>query len=49
MIIHDYGNKRFKGVRQAVKEYDQKLIAMGEKPMRLVPIGDLHGSCVIMK
>ena len=49
MIIHDYENMRFKGIRQAVKEYEQKLVAMGEKPMKLVPIGDLHGSCVIIK
>ena len=49
IIMHDYGNAQFKGVRQAVKEYDQKLIAMGEKPLKLVPLGDLHGSCVIVK
>lgn len=49
MIVHDYHNKRFKGVRQAVKEYEQRLIAAGHAPLKLVPLGDLHGSCVIIK
>ena len=49
MIVHDCNNDRFKGVRQAVKEYEQKLIVTGEKPLKLVPLGDLHGSCVIIK
>ena len=49
IILHDFGNTQYKGVRQAVKEYNQKLIAMGEKPLKLVPLGDLHGSCVIIK
>lgn len=49
IIVHDYENMQFKGVRQAVKEYDQKLIAMGKRPLKLVPLGDLHGSCVIIK
>ena len=49
LIIHDYNNTRFKGIRQAVKEYERKLVEFGEKPLKLVPLGDLHGSCVIIK
>jgi len=49
LIVRDYQNARFKGVRQAVKEYEQKLLAGGGAPLKLVPLGDLHGSCVIVK
>ncbi len=49
LIIHDYNNTRFKGIHQAVKEYERKLVEFGEKPLKLVPLGDLHGSCVIIK
>jgi len=49
ILIHDYHNTRFKGVRQAVKEYEQKLIKSGAAPLKLVPLGDLHGSCVVIK
>ena len=49
LIVHDYNNTQYRGVHQAVKEYEQKLIADGEKPLKLVPLGDLHGSCVIIK
>lgn len=49
LLIHDYHNTRFKGVRQAVKEYEQKLIKSGTAPLKLVPLGDLHGSCVVIK
>ena len=49
MIIHDYNSARFRGVRQAVKEYEKKLINSGGAPLKLVPLGDLHGSCVIIK
>ena len=36
-------------VSQAVKEYEQKLIKAGGAPLKLIPLGDLHGSCVIVK
>ena len=49
MIVHDYNNTRFKGVHQAVREYEQKLAAEGKPALKLVPLGDLHGSCVIIK
>ena len=49
ILVHDYHNTRFKGVRQAVKEYEQKLIKAGGAPLKLIPLGDLHGSCVIVK
>ncbi|MBR0455501.1 MAG: class I SAM-dependent methyltransferase [Firmicutes bacterium] len=49
MIIHDYNNTRFKGVNQAVKEYERTLIKSGGAPLKLVPLADLHGSCVIVK
>ena len=49
LIVHDYNNTQYRGVHQAVKEYEQKLVADGEKPLKLVPLGDLHGSCVIIK
>ena len=49
ILIHDYHNLRFKGVHQAVREYEQKLIKDGDAPLKLVPLGDLHGSCVIVK
>lgn len=49
IIIHDYQNMQFKGVRSAVNEYEQRLVAAGHAPLKLVPLGDLHGSCVIIK
>ena len=49
ILVHDYHNTRYKGVRQAVKDYEQKLIRSGGAPLKLVPLGDLHGSCVIIK
>lgn len=49
ILIHDYHNTRFKGVHQAVKEFEQKLIKNGGAPLKMVPLGDLHGSCVIVK
>ena len=49
IVLHDYDNRQFVGVQRAVREYEQKLISSGGHPLRLVPIGDLHGSCVIIK
>ncbi|MGX8774206.1 MAG: TylF/MycF/NovP-related O-methyltransferase [Bacillota bacterium] len=49
MLVHDYNNTQYRGVHQAVKEYEQKLVKEGGAPLKLVPLGDLHGSCVIIK
>ena len=49
IVVHDYDNKQFEGVRKAVDEFEQELLSKGEGPLALVPLGDLHGSCVIIK
>ena len=49
ILVHDYNNTQYRGVRQAVKEYEKKLVDEGGMPLKLVPLGDLHGSCVIIK
>lgn len=49
ILVHDYNNTQYRGVHQAVKEFEQKLTAAGEPPLKLVPLGDLHGTCVIIK
>ena len=49
IVVHDYDNKQFEGVRRAVFEFEQELLSRGEGPLALVPLGDLHGSCVIIK
>lgn len=43
IILHDYDNQRFPGIRKAVDEYEA-----AHGMMHIVPLGDLHGSCVIM-
>ena len=49
IVVHDYDNKQFEGVRRAVDEFENKMSGSGEEPLCLVPLGDLHGSCVITK
>jgi len=44
IILHDYNNSRFSGVKHAVEDYEQKHGALA-----LVPLCDLHGSAVIVK
>lgn len=40
MLLHDYHNKRFSGVRQAVWDYQQQT----QQNLMLIPLGDVHGS-----
>ncbi len=49
ILVHDYNNTRFAGIRKAVSEFDDKLAAAGEEKLKIVPLGDLHGSCVIIR
>ncbi len=42
ICLHDYGNPRFSGARQAVEDYEAL-----HGPLCLVPLCDLHGSAVI--
>ena len=42
ILLHDYNNKRFRGAKKAVEDYE----AM-HGPLHLVPLCDLHGSAVI--
>lgn len=49
IVVHDYNNTQFTGIKKAVTQFDEKLVAAGSEPMKLVPLGDLHGSCVIIK
>jgi len=44
IILHDYNNSRFSGVKYAVEDYERKHGALV-----LVPLCDLHGSVVIVK
>ncbi|MDO5538613.1 MAG: TylF/MycF/NovP-related O-methyltransferase [Eubacteriales bacterium] len=44
IILHDYNNQRFQGVYRAVEEYE---VLHG--PLCLIPLADLHGSCMILK
>ncbi|QXE20765.1 TylF/MycF family methyltransferase [Clostridium sp. 001] len=43
MIIHDYNNTQFSGVREAVQQFCR------EENVFVVPICDLHGTAVIVK
>ena len=43
VILHDYDNQRFPGIKKAVDEYEAS-----HSRLHIVPLGDLHGSCVIM-
>ena len=44
ILLHDYGNERFRGARKAVEDYEA-----AHGPLHLVPLCDLHGSAVILK
>ncbi len=44
ILLHDYNNGRFRGVRQAADEYEAEA-----GPLSLVPLCDLHGTAVIVK
>ena len=44
IIVHDYFNERFRGVRKAVFDYEKL-----NGRMEFSPLGDLHGSIVISK
>ena len=49
IVVHDYDNKQFEGVKRAVQEFEKELLGRGDQPLHMVPLGDLHGSCVILK
>ena len=49
IVLHDYNNTQFKGIKKAVAKFEEELAAAGQPPLKLVPLGDLHGSCVIVK
>lgn len=49
IVVHDYNNRQFAGIKKAVTQFDEKLVAAGSDPLKLVPLGDLHGSCAIIK
>lgn len=49
ILVHDYNNAQFEGIKKAVTEFDEKLVAAGAAPLKLTPLGDLHGSCVIIR
>lgn len=44
ILLHDYNNERFRGARQAVRDYEAK-----HGSLMLVPLCDLHGSAVIIR
>lgn len=43
ILIHDYHNPRFSGVRAAVDAYERE-----HGPLLLLPVGDLHGSVMLL-
>lgn len=63
IIVHDYDNKQFTGVKQAVSEFEDELTQLMPDDderidnddisqtvsLNIVPLGDLHGTCVIIK
>jgi O-methyltransferase len=44
IILHDYNNRRFDGVRKAVDKFESE---HGLLP--IVPLGDLHGTAIIVR
>lgn len=44
IILHDWDNRRFPGVGEAVRAWEQQ-----HSPLPLVPLGDLHGTAVIIR
>lgn len=49
IVMHDYNNTQFSGIKRAVSEFEKRLTDAGADPLSMVPLGDLHGSCVIIK
>ena len=49
IVLHDYNSTQFAGIKKAVAKFEEDLAAAGRQPLKLVPLGDLHGSCVIIK
>ena len=43
LLLHDYESARFSGVRAAVDAYEQTY-----GPLLLLPVGDLHGSVMVI-
>lgn len=43
IVLHDYGNSRFKGVKEAVDAYETD-----HGKLLLVPVIDLHRSCIVL-
>lgn len=43
ILLHDYQNARFGGVRAAVEAFEQEF-----GPLLLLPVGDLHGSAMVI-
>lgn len=44
ILLHDYGNARFRGAKEAVEAFEQE-----NGPIPLLPLCDLHGTAVIIK
>lgn len=44
ILLHDYNNKQFIGAHQAVEDYEKQY-----GKLLLIPLSDIHGSCVIIK
>lgn len=44
ILLHDYNNTRFSGVKAAVEQFKNE-----NGPLLLAPVGDLHGSVMILK
>jgi O-methyltransferase len=44
IILHDYNNRRFGGVRKAVEKFESE---HGRLP--IVPLSDLHGTAIILR
>ena len=43
MIVHDYHNPRFSGVKEAVREFEEE-----QGRLLMIPVGDAHGTVVII-
>lgn len=49
IVVHDYNNLQFEGVKRAVTEFEQAVVKRTGQPLHMVPLADLHGSCVILR
>ena len=49
ILVHDFNNLQFEGVKRAVLEFEAEIMSRADQPLHLVPLGDLHGSCVIVR